>query len=285
MISDRQQLTVQSFILDRGEVDLLVVSGPDSSDFLNRLSTLNFKSDFNGPLHGAFLNGQAKLISFFTVWKKDEKKYFFIEKEMFQKTKEYLEQMHFAENLKIEIEKFFCVETRGNSPKLPSEMEVEAYNWGLPGKYYFDRASFEVKSILQKNYDQIRASFGFPKPTVDIADEHILIEGPFENFVDRNKGCYPGQEVIEKIYTYGRVARKIKKLSFSNLTPEVFSELKGKLPFEIESDGNKIGTLTSIYQSSNGFFGLGTIKRHIYEKQNSLVINLRGQSVFVDLQN
>jgi len=118
---------------------------------------------------------------------------------MFQSTKEYLEKMHFAENLKIESEKLFCVEVRGKNQDFPSEMSVEAYNWGIPGKYFFDTGKFEVKSILEKNYDAIRASFNFPKPLKDLTQDHILIEAPLDNLVDRNKGCYQGQEVIEKI--------------------------------------------------------------------------------------
>lgn len=77
-------------------------------------------------------------------------------------------------------------------------MSVEAYNWGIPGKYFFDGSKFEVKSILEKNYDAVRASFGFPKPLQDLTADHILIEAPLDSLVDRNKGCYPGQEVIEK---------------------------------------------------------------------------------------
>lgn len=107
MVLDPQQLMTTNFIFDRGEIELLTITGADSSDFLNRLSTLNFKKPIEGSLHGAFLSGQAKLISLFTIWKNNDKSYFFIEKEMFKATKEYLEKMHFAENLAIATEKFF----------------------------------------------------------------------------------------------------------------------------------------------------------------------------------
>lgn len=267
--------SLTNFILDRGEVEVLVISGPDSADFLNRLSTLNFKKPIESSLHGAFLNGQAKLISLFTVWKKNDKNYFFIEKNMFQATKQYLEKMHFAENLKIESEKLFCIEARGKNEDFPSVMSVEAYNWGMPGKYFFDTSKFEIKSILEKNYDAIRAHFGFPRPLQDLTEDHILIEAPLDNFVDRNKGCYPGQEVIEKIYTYGRVARKIKKITFENLKEIDQKSLEKSLPLEIEADGNKIGTLTSLY----GEMGLATLKRLYYEKHKNIEFTHNGTTL------
>lgn len=263
---------LQNFIFDRGQVDLLVISGPETVDFLNRISTLNFKKPMTTSLHGAFLNGQAKLISLFTTWQQDGKTYLFVEKNMFLKTKEFLEQMHFAENLKIETEKYFCAEFRGKSESFNVKMIVEAFNWGIPGKYFFDEVKFEVKSILEKNYDAIRASFSFPKPMQDLTDDHVLIEGPLEDWVDRNKGCYPGQEVIEKIYTYGRVARKIKKLTFENATEADVNSLSKSLPLDIESEGNKVGTLTSVYNGKSPF-GLATLKRLFYEKQTNVQIS------------
>jgi len=37
----------------------------------------------------------------------------------------------------------------------------------------------------------------------------IILEGNFEKPIARDKGCYPGQEVIERIFTYGQVSRKL----------------------------------------------------------------------------
>jgi folate-binding protein YgfZ len=264
--------TPQNFVYDRGEVNLLVISGPDTNDFLNRLSTRNFKKELSESLHGAFLNGQAKVISIFTAWQFQQKIYFFIEKDMFQKTKDYLEKMHFAEDLKIETEKYFCIESRGDK-SFPSEIQVEAYNWGIAGKYCFSKRKFEVEGITDTQYDAARANFGFPKPQRDLTVEHILIEGPMDDFVDRNKGCYPGQEVIEKIYTYGRVARKIKKIIFENSDPSTIEKLKGSLPQEIEFEGKNIGVLTSVYNFKNSI-GLVTLKRHFYEKHQSFSVSV-----------
>jgi folate-binding protein YgfZ len=201
---------------------------------------------------------------------------------MFQKTKEYLEQMHFSENLKIETEKYFAIETRGENVDFPYEMKIEAYDWGLPGKYFFNREklnikNLEIQTLNQKEYDALRASFGYPKPLQDLTEEHILIEASLDTMVDRNKGCYPGQEVIEKIYTYGRVARKIKKLVFENANEEDIQSLQSALPLEIEVDGNKVGVLSSVYHHLDKDFGLATLKRLFYEKHQTIQIFHNGK--------
>jgi folate-binding protein YgfZ len=278
MVLDLQHFVAQNFIFNRGEVELLVLSGPDAPDFLNRLSTLNYKKSVETSMHGAFLNGQAKLISIFTSWISDSKVYFFIERELFQKTKEYLEKMHFSENLKIETERCFCIEARGELKDFKSEINVGAYNWGIPGKYFFSKNKFVLQGIDDLHYDSVRAKFGFPKPLKDFTFEHILIEGPFDNLLDRNKGCYPGQEVIEKIYTYGRVARKIKKIIFENADAQDIENLNNVLPKEVGFNGQNVGFLTSAYAFEKGF-GIGTFKRHFYEKHHSFEITLPNNKI------
>ena len=36
----------------------------------------------------------------------------------------------------------------------------------------------------------------------------MILDGPFDYFLSRNKGCYPGQEVVEKVYNIGRRPKK-----------------------------------------------------------------------------
>ena len=265
---------LNDFICDRGQMDILVVSGPDSVDFLNRLSTSNFKKE--GVLHGAFLNGQAKLISIFTSWFEEGGHHFIIEKEMFEKTNQYLNQMHFAENLKIETQKHFVLEKRGFETQDISGKKIQAFNWGLAGEYYLTQEPQKLNSILESEYEAVRASFGFPKPYKDLTEEHILIEGPLDLLLDRNKGCYPGQEVVEKIYTYGRVSRKIKKIIFEDIAREDLELIKKSVPIEILHDGNNVGFLSSAH-SYDKDFGLVTLKRLFYEKNKKLQIFCQGK--------
>jgi folate-binding protein YgfZ len=251
-----------SLVFDWGKINLIEISGPDAKDFLHRLATVDFKKDFLGSLFGAFLNGQGKFISLFTAFKTEDKITLFIEPNMFETTKNYLEQMHFAENLKISVKENFALEFRNSN--LKKENFVEAYNWGMTGFYLFSekRQEFSNHKILStEDFDALRASYGFPKPLRDLTSDHLLIESPLENLIDRNKGCYPGQEVVEKVYTYGRLPRKICLVKFSR-------EPKMALPHALEQGGENVGTLTSVYKN----VGIATLKRIFLEKNKNLVI-------------
>jgi folate-binding protein YgfZ len=233
----------------------IVISGPDAPDFLNRLSTINFKN-FNEPKCGAFLTGKATILGLFVAWKDQNTFRLFCESTCLQKVYDYLNQMHFSEDLKIEKQHMEFYEVRGANV---SE-GIALFNWGIPGVLTFQKP-VHARELKDKEWHMLRASHGYPQYLVDIGDESILIEGPFESWIDRNKGCYPGQEVIEKIYTYGRLPKKIFKVRASQ-TCHVVSPIS-----VIHADEN-VGLLTSIYESSEGCFGLATLKRHFSDKNN-----------------
>jgi folate-binding protein YgfZ len=262
-------LKTKAFIFNRGKINLLEFSGPDAADFLHRLSTVNFKKDFVGSLHGTFLNGQGKLISIFTAWKSESGVFtFFIEPSLFEETFNYLDKMHFAENFAMKKIEKYCLEFRNSQEK--EENTVDAYNWGLAGKYLFtnhpvDELQFVGHIQLQeKDYDSLRAEFGYGKPLVDLTTDHLFVEAQLEDLIDRNKGCYPGQEVIEKVYTYGRLPRKILKVEFSK-KPE------GDLPMSLLVGDDTVGFVSSIYKHQDGekFFGIATLKRIFLEKNRN----------------
>ncbi len=276
MTFEPQGIYKNGFTYDHGKVSLLVIKGPDAPDFLNRLSTVKFDKT-EESIHGAFLNGQGKLISLFTAWFEGDGIVFFIEKSMLSETAAYLEKMHFAEDLSFSQRDFYCVETRGEQ-NLEGPIKVRAFNWGLPGSYFFYEEKVQCLSISEYEFDAVRAYYGMPKPHQDISQNHILIEAPLEALVDRDKGCYPGQEVIERIYTYGRVARKIKKISFHPEARGILKQLAEELPFDLVVNDNNVGTLTSLYAEEQPF-GLATLKRLFYEKNDSFEIEFKGQKI------
>lgn len=263
---------MQVYVFTHPDSQIVTLQGPDAADFLNRLSSQNFKNFDDGEVRfGAFLNGKALLIALFTVWKTEGIYNLFFEKESFEAAYSYLNQMHFSENLKIEKITKAIYEVRGTL--VPGA--IQAFPWGIAGGYVFSEKIVpeNAKPLSQGEFDSLRASYGFPKFQQDITSENILIEGPFESLVDRNKGCYPGQEVIEKIYTYGRLPKKVFKVLTENKISLV-------LPQEIIFEGQNVGSLTGFYSWQSQSFGLATLKKHFTDKQDAF--ELQGHKFKID---
>jgi len=84
----------------------------------------------------------------------------------------------------------------------------------------------------------VRLEKGVPVYGIDVDASNIILEAGLDNFVHPNKGCYPGQEVVERIHTYGEVAKKLVRL-------EVQSHYPLKRGDKIFSGDKEVGFITS----------------------------------------
>lgn len=60
--------------------------------------------------------------------------------------------------------------------------------------------------------DTLRIESGIPASGVDVGPETIALEAPFEAAISFGKGCYLGQEVVERVTARGHVNRKLVSL-------------------------------------------------------------------------
>jgi folate-binding Fe-S cluster repair protein YgfZ len=65
------------------------------------------------------------------------------------------------------------------------------------------------------------------------------LEAGAERSVARNKGCYPGQEVIERIFTYGQVNRKLMPVDWQGEPPTAAA------PIALQAEGKTEAQLVS----------------------------------------
>ena len=88
-------------------------------------------------------------------------------------------------------------------------------------------ASVEALRILQ----------GIPRFGVDITDRDLPQETSQERALNFNKGCYLGQEIVERIRSRGAVHRALRQFRLFGDVPS--------LPADLSSQGSSVGRLTS----------------------------------------
>jgi folate-binding protein YgfZ len=190
----------------------VLLKGADALDLIHRISTVNLKAL---PPHqkspGLFLSPSGKILSFFEL-SLESKDSVLVEFE--ENFLEILEQYTFSEQFEIE--------------HLPNNEES---------------SSSERARILSLT----------PKPgnEFQLNGETNPLEVNLRSAISDQKGCYPGQEVIEKIISIGSPAKKLCLL-------ETTSTKKFDLPMKLFDESNQeVGLLTSLSEG----FGLGIIKR------------------------
>ena len=110
--------------------------------------------------------------------------------------------------------------------------------------------------------EALRVMEGRPRWGVDIRERELPQETGQTRALHFSKGCYLGQEIVERIRSRGAVHR-----TFAGFV------LRGELPGDdrqLLADGKAVGELTSVLQLPGSFLGLGYVRREATERETEL---------------
>jgi folate-binding protein YgfZ len=115
-----------------------------------------------------------------------------------------------------------------------------------------------------------RMEAGIPRFGLDMDESNLPLEaGLGERAVSFNKGCYIGQEVLNRIHTLGHVNKELKVLRLSDDLKEL--PVKGDKLYHL---GKEVGYITSAVDSPRlkGKVGLGYVRREVNQVGTELTL-------------
>jgi aminomethyltransferase len=111
--------------------------------------------------------------------------------------------------------------------------------------------------------EKFRVMIGFPKYGMDIRDRDLPQETDQKHALNFTKGCYIGQEIVERIRSRGNVHRKFQGFVLEGELPERGTKL--------EAEGKEVGELTSVSNiptnDGDRLVALGYIRREALERR------------------
>ena len=114
----------------------------------------------------------------------------------------------------------------------------------------------------QASFEYLRIEAGLPRFGHEIAQEYIPLEVDLWADVSFNKGCYIGQEIIARMESRGRLAKKLFRL-------------EAAAPVEVGSvitvGGKNAGMVTSAADGPAGPLALGLVKAAYWESTDPLL--------------
>ncbi len=102
---------------------------------------------------------------------------------------------------------------------------------------------FDFNLVGEEAYNSYRIEQGYPVAPNELNDDYNPHEADLMQFVDTSKGCYIGQEVIERLQTYDKVQKHLTGVEFKE---ELFGEERFLL---FDKDGTEVGAVTSVVKS------------------------------------
>jgi glycine cleavage system T protein len=99
-------------------------------------------------------------------------------------------------------------------------------------------SEYSARWVGAEAYETLRIEAGIPRYGVDITDDNLILETGLTHAVSFNKGCYLGQEVVERIRSRGHVNKNLIGLVIDGKKPPSAGS-------KILSAEKEIGTITS----------------------------------------
>ena len=153
---------------------------------------------------------------------------------------------------------------------LAPHYEIWVPETGLKKLWKYLRAAGTVP-VGAASLEAFRIAEGIPIYGIDIAERDLPQETSQMRALHFNKGCYLGQEIVERIHSRGSVHRHLRHLELTGPVPAAGTELK------LDS-GTAAGELTSAVQltlaSGNRVFALGMMRGEAELHNQSLTYTL-----------
>jgi folate-binding protein YgfZ len=179
-------ISSNNLILDWPQIK---ITGKDAQAFLNRQTTNNVLQISNFQFN-CLTDNHGKLISVFIIQKIQNDFFLYVERHLLEKTLQRLNQFLVSEDVEITTtEKKLMINFDFNS---------ENYFWGIAANVECVK-SIEVNTE-EKVYKDIRLQSGHLRIGIEIPENELINNTPYVRFVSFSKGCYPGQETVNKIF-------------------------------------------------------------------------------------
>ncbi len=265
------------------------VVGPDAADFLHRMSTVDIKKLVVGQIvYGAFLTGKGTTIALGLFWRMAEQDFkILVSPPQKGGLLEHLDKFHFAESLELkDSSEDFDVYGIWNINAFPPESSPEGFVWADPrrplltwvaviksdGPAFLEKAKSLGWPLLgQRLFQFYRIEAGVPEMGEELTSSDLILEGNFNEAVARNKGCYPGQEVVERIFTYGQVNRKLMRVEIVGTWPQL-----PKLPYALVENEKTVLTLVScafLPSEPGRAWGLAFVNKHLWSRTEPWIVD------------
>ncbi len=200
------------------------LKGKDAGDFLHRVTAGTVKSLQEGAGRpGLLLTGQSKMIAQFDLLKLAPEHFLLVSPlSCTDALRKGLEALHFSESLeilpseeKIGIRACSGV-ARQEGEAFPLKRIGRELSWNSPVPGFGFAAGIEG---IPPEFHFHRIAQLYPWPPADWSESTPALEAGMLPFIDREKGCYPGQEVVELSLNVGHPVNVLIAVESEELIP------------------------------------------------------------------
>lgn len=239
--------------------DVIRITGNDSVDFLQRMTTNEFANFASGQVQKTLvINEKGRMIDAVWVIHRGNDLLMLCSYSMSNDVMSWLNKFIIMEDIVLEnvtsqfhVDLFFVDDSSSNN-------DFATDFFGTPVQLIISESNGRSVQLPNDTFELWRIQQGIPFARKELVQEYNPLELNLWDWISFTKGCYIGQEVIARLDTYNKIQRTLCFITFSD--PVAEHELL------ISSDGLDIGKITSIVQN----MGLAVIRSKFAQLHSSL---------------
>jgi tRNA-modifying protein YgfZ len=253
--------------LDLSSRGRIVARGRDRARFLHNLTTNNVKAMKPGETCYAFaLTAQGRIVGDLWLACRDEEFFIDTEPELREKLRAHFLKYKVADQVEFEdvSETTVAIGVEGPQAGTAPEGSLPFTQTGQPGYWLYAPvaqrpeivAGLEaagVKSATAEDARIVRIENGRPRYGEEILETSLPQETQQMQAVSFNKGCYLGQEIVERIRARGHVNRLLQRVDLAGLVEP---------GTKLEIEAKEATVMSSVWSPGLGkFIGLAYVRQ------------------------
>ncbi len=250
-----ESLTTAAARVDLTGRGLIRVTGEDRARLIHAMCTNHVQGLTPGQYcHAFFLNAQGRILADAWIICQPDALLLDTEPEMREKLLAHLDKYIIADDVTLEDVSGQMAINAAEGPLAeawPGALPISATG-GQGWRGYGSGPTSDLPLATAEDLEIVRLENGHPRYGVDILETHLVQETGQMGSVSFNKGCYLGQEIVERVRSRGAVHKHLRRLKIAGDTVPA--------PGELFAGDAKAGLLTSAVLSPRwGLVGLGYV--------------------------
>lgn len=278
--------------------ELLRVSGKERITFLHNMTTINVRDlPDHHATYGLTLTDRGKIQADFWLYRADPFVWLLFQPTLGTKTQAFLERYIIMEDVVIENVSgewgaFLLI---GSVAKAVLELKSEV-GWGFSGRgiasqnFYFITPknlitlfqekilALDIPLLPDPLYEILRIESGIPRYGIDFNESNIPWEARLDEAIHHGKGCYIGQEIVERAFSRGEIKKELFQFRMKG-------ERSIPLGTKLFIDDHEAGFVTSsaVLPDSQNVVGLAYIQKKLLGKDRKFHLQGGAEGFLIEI--